>query len=477
MTIFAPTLKVSIMDNLQKSFLGFFLQTKKTKGTAKLYKKVRLSNGSNAWLNSQISIPIDSFYSRNKFNAWSKSDDYKKLMEVDALIKSLVEEGITDLDIFRDAINRVAYKEEYERQEKEKAEAEKKKAEAEKAEALRKENEKKDVLLFLHNFIDGIARGSILHKGKPYSSSTISNYRSFEKIIVNFNKEKPISFDDINRQLNDRFIGFCRNIGMMDKTINKYIICFRKLVNYAVEKEMNLSAVVLKAFSEIRVTDEDKRAEIYLPDDVINKLYSLKLSGVKEIVRDVFFVGCRSCLRFSDYSRLDRSCFSQTKKGNLIIDLTQQKTSGKVTIPILDSNIVKVMEKYDYQLPQLTEQVLNSNIKEICRELSISVPSLAKKEITLLTKPEKRQEQTYREKYGKDLFERDNKGNVVRPRWQLISSHTARRSGITNLYLTHKLTVQQMMSISGHQSEKVFMGYIKLSRYEKADEIVEAMNM
>jgi hypothetical protein len=109
--------------------------------------------------------------------------------------------------------------------------------------------------------------------------------------------------------------------------------------------------------------------------------------------------------------------------------------------------------------------------------LSAVVPSLAKKEITLLTKPEKRQEQTYREKFGKDYFERDNKGNVIKPRWQLVSSHTARRSGITNLYLTHKLTVQQMMSISGHQSEKVFMGYIKLSRYEKADEIVEAMNM
>ena len=46
-----------------------------------------------------------------------------------------------------------------------------------------------------------------------------------------------------------------------------------------------------------------------------------------------------------------------------------------------------------------------------------------------------------------------------------------RRSGITNMYLTHKYTIVQMMHVSGHKTQKTFMDYIKLSSDEIADEI------
>ena len=54
---------------------------------------------------------------------------------------------------------------------------------------------------------------------------------------------------------------------------------------------------------------------------------------------------------------------------------------------------------------------------------------------------------------------------------QSVPTHTARRSGITNMYLTHKYTIVQMMHVSGHKIQKTFMDYIKLSSEEIADEI------
>ncbi len=63
----------------------------------------------------------------------------------------------------------------------------------------------------------------------------------------------------------------------------------------------------------------------------------------------------------------------------------------------------------------------------------------------------------------------------MRHKWELVSSHTGRRSGITNLYKTGLLDSREIMSISGHKSEAVYKEYIKISVSEQADRIFEKM--
>lgn len=96
------------------------------------------------------------------------------------------------------------------------------------------------------------------------------------------------------------------------------------------------------------------------------------------------------------------------------------------------------------------------------------MPTLAKLERTVLTMKERANEER-----GKVSFMRDAKGYVVKPRYDLVSSHTARRSGITNLYITGLFDGFQMMSVSGHKDEKTFNEYIKLSSDEIADAIAK----
>ena len=72
---------------------------------------------------------------------------------------------------------------------------------------------------------------------------------------------------------------------------------------------------------------------------------------------------------------------------------------------------------------------------------------------------------------GKLVVEHNEKGEVIMPRYKCVTTHTARRSGITNMYLTHKYSIVQMMHVSGHKTQKTFMDYIKLSSDEIADEI------
>ncbi|MBD5188845.1 MAG: hypothetical protein HDS95_01010 [Bacteroidales bacterium] len=82
---------------------------------------------------------------------------------------------------------------------------------------------------------------------------------------------------------------------------------------------------------------------------------------------------------------------------------------------------------------------------------------------------------TMKQKKKADLCEmavkRNDKGEVLMPRYDCVTTHTARRSGITNMYLSHKFIIVQMMLVSGHKTQKSFMDYIKLSSDEIADEI------
>ncbi len=72
---------------------------------------------------------------------------------------------------------------------------------------------------------------------------------------------------------------------------------------------------------------------------------------------------------------------------------------------------------------------------------------------------------------GKIVFERDEDGDVIKPRYQLAVTHTARRSCLTNLYKLHIFSDEQIMSISGHKDKRAFYSYILLSGEEVAEEI------
>ena len=77
------------------------------------------------------------------------------------------------------------------------------------------------------------------------------------------------------------------------------------------------------------------------------------------------------------------------------------------------------------------------------------------------------------ERLGRAHFVRDEKGYVIKHRYEMISTHTARRSCITNLYLSNRFSISQLMSISGHKSERAFNEYICCSSEEMADMIAE----
>ena len=60
-------------------------------------------------------------------------------------------------------------------------------------------------------------------------------------------------------------------------------------------------------------------------------------------------------------------------------------------------------------------------------------------------------------------FQSTNLANSPQPPKSPWKMDCPRRMGITNMYLSHKYTMLQMMHVSGYKTQKTFMEYLKLS--------------
>lgn len=440
----------------------FFIRTKKLKGMATLYVRIQKRNPAiNLMINSRIQVDIEAFNKRNFYNTAAGKEVFRKEERIDALLDALMNKGVYDKRNIDEAISDLVYSEENDFLQKRE---EQKKVRMEHDE----ERRRKDVILYLENYYKGIKSGAIKTDNETYTRNTVKNWHTFMVTLKRFYAGNPFSWDDVNKALINKFTLFVEEEGYLPTSINKYLTCFRALMGYSLADGYHANMACLTMFKKKKITELNKQREIYLTANELNALYEMKLTGLCDKARDVFLVGCYTCQRFSDYSRLEPGNFTITAKGTKVVRIEQKKTKNPVVIPILNDNLLAIARKYDFQIPAIIDVVLNRKIKEILKDLSAEVPSLAKRERTILNLREKRAEEQ-----GKIKFERDTKGYVVKPRYELVTTHTARRTGITLLYLSGLFDTIQMMSISGHKTEKTFLDYIKLSSDELADMIAK----
>ena len=417
----------------------------------------------------EIKIPM-----RGKLNAAFRDELLKKKTDIEAFIASLTaismalpEEARTRKDILE--VYEVVKSVNPAEISRTTIIAKKKEQTAANAELVRQlqEARRPGVLDFVRKRLEGMKNGTIKRKGNNYTKQTLHAYTGFANILETFIKQHPFDWEDINERLIDEFVLYMENYGYMKKTINKNLAVFSAMLNTAFKEGFRFKTSVLDHFPKLHVTREDKVVEIYLTEEELQALYEMPLSGKEDKARDVFLVGCYTIQSFSDYSRITERNIS-FHDGVGIITLTQQKTGTEVSIPILNDNLIRIFEKYDYNLPYIHNNDLNEIIKVVLKKLSESVPSLRQEMATKITLISQRMEEQNRV-----AFKRNEYGDILVPRYRLATTHTARRTGITLMYLSKMLDSHEMMSISGHKTESVFNDYIKISGIELATSIAK----
>ncbi|HEX2920927.1 MAG TPA: site-specific integrase [Bacteroidales bacterium] len=251
---------------------------------------------------------------------------------------------------------------------------------------------------------------------------------------------KPLNWNDVSIDTYNDFVEFFYGRGCGSNYIGKHIKTFKTIMRSAREEGLhNNMEIERKAFKTL----SEEVEHIYLTESELKKLFDLDLSENKHYqeVRDVFLAGCYTAQRYSDYSKLNKSNL-KVIGGNKYVELIQKKTGEKCIIPVRPELDV-ILQRYDYDLPKSFEQKVNKAIKKI-GEMA---------EITELIHTEK------------------NKGGLIKKtnlkKCDLISTHCARRTGVTLMYLAG-IPVVDIMKISGHRTPKEFMKYIRISKEETA---------
>ena len=158
-------------------------------------------------------------------------------------------------------------------------------------------------------------------------------------------------------------------------------------------------------------------------------------------------IGAYSGLRVSDYNRLTNDNL-HSHNGSEMLEVRCQKTKSVVVIP-LHQVTKSILKKYDGSLPpSQNEQVMNRNLKALGRLCGID---------------------------GDIVVETTKGGRMTsykRLKYEMIKTHTARRSFCTNAYLLGMDSLD-IMALSGHKTEANFLKYIKVTGKERAKRIAE----
>lgn len=190
---------------------------------------------------------------------------------------------------------------------------------------------------------------------------------------------------------------------------------------------------------------ETEGVKIYLTEEELEAFKDAPVKGINSVkvqrsaktetvyvnlehVRDLFVLQCNTGLRISDLKRLDKNI-----KGNRIA-IENKKTGKKVEIPITPA-IRAILEKYKYNLPEISEQKINDGIKEIYR---ICFPK---------NKIQVREGEVFKTVHT----------------WTLISSHDAIRTFIT-LSAERGMSVSAISTITGKTIPVLLKHYLSQSQ-------------
>ena len=294
-------------------------------------------------------------------------------------------------------------------------------------------------------FIEDAKEKNNQNTGKRVSEGTIKGYKVTKNILENFSKEQyKISFDKITIDWYYDFIDYCNKKNLSHNYIGKHIKTLKTFLSIAIEQNLTNN----QSFKKFKVLKEESD-NIYLTINELNELWKVDLSkdNKKEQARDLFLIGAFTGLRVSDYNNLTDRNISEIN-GTRFLKVKTKKTGRVVAIPlhpIVDAILLKNNGKPPKNMP---EQKLNLKIKEVCEDVGID--GIEYTEIT---------------RGGLRVTEK-------KYRYELVKSHTARRSFCSNAYLSGMSSID-IMSISGHNTEANFMKYLKVTPEQVAIKMSE----
>ena len=273
-----------------------------------------------------------------------------------------------------------------------------------------------------------------------------------------------LSFDDFDESGLTSFITYLREKKQMkNTTIGKQIGFLRWFLRWATLKGYNTNTA-FQSFSPKMKTAQ--KQVVFLDWDELMHVFNYRVPAngtavelhtadgrtyIKTVhdaaalakARDIFCFCCFSSLRYSDAANLKRANISGES-----LTITTIKTADTITIE-LNKYARAILERYadadfgEYALPPMTNQRMNIYLKDLCELCEINKP------IT----------NTY--------YSGNERIDETRPKYELIGTHTGRRTFICNALMLG-IPAEIVMKWTGHADYKSMKPYIDIANKAKA---------
>ena len=277
--------------------------------------------------------------------------------------------------------------------------------------------------------------------GQTVSYKTRREYARTYEYIKKYERRRKMrwEFDNIDQGAIADFVAYLQSQDLATNTIAHKVISLKALLRAAVERGLTQN----ERWKFYRNSSEQTES-VALDEGELERIRRCDLSRHKHLekVRDLFLMECWTGLRYSDATSLT----SENIQGDMIV-IQQKKTNNYVTIPV-HPVVREIWERYGGVPPVISNQKFNNYLKLVCKAARIRMRVL------------------------KSVTRGGKKTTTKYEKWELVSSHTGRRSFATNLYKSGFPAIS-IMQITGHKTEAAFLKYIKVSPEEHAKLLAE----
>ena len=287
-------------------------------------------------------------------------------------------------------------------------------------------------------------------KGR-FKPRSFDKFKYLKKHLINFEEaiNIPWALNSISKKRLEKFQNYFYDSGIATQTTAKYLGVFKMFLNWAVENKYS-NDLDFKAFKPIHQKDTLKvvltpqEVEAIRKVDLMSKSYLIN-------VRPLLLLSTLTGLRYSDYSRIRKEHLKQDSDGTHILQIRQEKTGDMVELPLTNEGVKIINSLIEGEIHAVSNQKMNAYVKEICQLAGIDEP------------------------FEVHQFKGKLSITTTKPKYQLVTTHTGRRTFATNLLL-QGLPAETVMLFTGHKDYKSFNKYVNIPKKAKMDMVKNALN-
>jgi integrase len=292
-------------------------------------------------------------------------------------------------------------------------------------------------------------------KARSWTKGTYTKFDTNKKHLETFRDKArvKITFEALDEKFFAKWLAFQLKskkdggLGHRNTYVEKNAKILKWFLKWATRKGYNKNVYFEEFNPDLKGTIRSNKIIFLMWDELMN-LYGIDIpKKYLEQVRDVFCFCCFTGLRHSDVYNLKRSNIKDNA-----IELVTIKTSDPLIIDLNDYSRA-ILNQYkdvpfegDKCLPVISNQKMNKYLKELGLFAKLNQP-----ELVVYFIGSQRIEKTFE-------------------KWQLLSTHTGRKTFITNA-LFMNIPSEVVMSWVGQKDHKTLKPYYKVIREQKAREM------